>query len=137
MLAVIHLNRGTVLREIPTRIKELIEKNEPGRIFDESVAVFRKPDADDVKGGSGMRSQTQGLILLWRPFQSFYSPKLNKLCSVIVASNRYGPTSGDVRFTFDGANKRFVEVNPTQPAPDLTPTPPAVDDDFSYGADVK
>ncbi len=109
MIAVIHLNRGTTLREIPLKVKQMIKENVPDQIFDESISVFRRPDVEDIKGGSGMRSQTIFQLLLWRPYQSFNLPKLNKLCAVIVANNRYGPT-GDVLFNFDGATKKFTEV---------------------------
>lgn len=108
ILMVVHLNQGTRLNEIPQSVKKFLQKGQPEEIFEESISVYRRPTKDDIKGGSGYRSQTLGQILLWRPYQGFYSPDLNKLCSVIVENNRHGPT-GEVRLAFDGATKKFDE----------------------------
>lgn len=112
VLMVLHLNQGTKLNEIPKSVRELLEKGEAEKIFTESVSVYGRPSKDSLKGGSGFRSQTFGQILVWRPFQGFYLPNLNKLCCLIVENNRYGPT-GEVRLNFDGATKKFEEVRLT------------------------
>lgn len=111
LLMVLHLNQGTRLNEVPKSVKDLIQLNNAAGIFDESVSVYRCPTKDDLKGGSGFRSQTFGQLLLWRPYQGFNSYELNKLSCVIVENNRYGPT-GKVRFDFDGKTKKFTEVEP-------------------------
>ena len=111
---VLHLNQGTKLNEIPKSVKDLIKNYEAEKIFDESVSVYGRPSKDNLKGGSGFRSQTFGQILIWRPYQGFYSINLNKLCCLIVENNRYGPT-GEIRLNFNGATKKFEEVG-------LTPT---------------
>lgn len=108
ILMVVHLNQGTRLNEIPRSVKELLQKRQAEKIFEESVSIYRKPTKDDLKGGSGYRSQTLGQLLIWRPYQGFYSTDLNKLCAVIVENNRHGPT-GEVRLTFDGLTKKFGE----------------------------
>lgn len=119
VLMVLHLNQGTKLNEMPKSVKELLKDNEAEKIFTESVSVYGRPSKDSLKGGSGFRSQTFGQILVWRPYQGFYSTNLNKLCSLIVENNRYGPT-GEVRLNFDGVTKKFekVEITPTEEVDD-------------------
>jgi len=111
VLMVLHLNQNTRLNEIPKSVKKLIEKQEQEKIFSESVSCYRRPTKDDLKGGAGMRSQTKGQLLLWRPYQGFFKNDLNKLSCLIVENNRHGAT-GDVRMNFDGVTKKFIETEP-------------------------
>jgi hypothetical protein len=109
LLAVVHLNKGLRIREIPLSVKKLIQKGNPSGIFDESVSVWREPTSDDIKGGEAFKSQVFGEILLWRPYQDFELPEYNKLTQVIIEGGRYNG-GGKIKYHFDGKAKTFTEI---------------------------
>ncbi len=107
---VTHAKDVLKVSEIPKAVKEYIEKNEPQKIFTNSIALIRKPTTADIFGGAQAKSQFSGTLIVWRPFQEYReSTNIKKLTLIVVTGFRDGGKK-DVLMYFEEEKVCFTET---------------------------
>ena len=99
MFAVIHVNKGGLVKESASRLYKSLKNNDPEVIFSESISIDDKPTIESIKGGSGALSQVKGIFLLWRPFKEFEQFEFYKK-TMIIGQSFTGAPSFEVRCDF-------------------------------------
>ncbi|HUD44374.1 MAG TPA: CHC2 zinc finger domain-containing protein [Patescibacteria group bacterium] len=117
---VVHTKPNTVMSEAPNGIKAILKDRIPEKIFDETISIIRKPTIADVYGGGGVLSQLSGTILIWRPYQKFNAPYIQRMSMIILESFRHSSSGGEITMNFDGASGIFTEIKYTTQTSDET-----------------
>jgi len=106
---VIHTKPSTVFSETPHGVRQILQEDNPQRIFDESATVVRMPTLTDVYGGGGALSQLSGAMLVWRPFQKFERSHYQSMTRLILDSFRHSKSGVSIPMVFDGSRMLFEE----------------------------
>lgn len=106
---VIHTKQDVVYGETPSGVRSIV-KDDPTKIFSESITVTRRPSLSDVYGGGGAKSQISGCLLVWRPYQKFDMPEYQQMSHIILDSFRHAPSGREVSMKFTGEKFKFEEA---------------------------
>ena len=107
---VLHATAGLAYSEVPSAIRKYIEDNSPTKIFDDSISIIKRPTSDSLHGGSVLKGQSSGTILIWRPYQNFEkSLNLPRESAIILEGMRHSRSGSMIRMDFDGAKGKFTE----------------------------
>lgn len=107
---VLHATGGLAYTDTTQAVKDYIKNNIPNKIFDDSISIFRRPTGDDLHGGTILKGQSSGSILIWRPYQNFeQSQNLPKESAIILEGMRHCKSGTLIKMEFDGAKGKFID----------------------------
>lgn len=107
VIVVLHTKSIPIERTLASKVKAIIESNDPSKIFDETIITMGKPTSGDLYGGLRIASQFSGIILIWRPFLKYSDPYFNQLTQIIFESFRNAPSGIAFQVNFRGDIPRF------------------------------
>jgi len=87
-------------------IEQAIESRNYNKLLELQRSIIKKPTPKSVYGGSA-RTQFDGTMILWRPFQNWADVSLQKVCWLLGESMRHVP-SFVIDMEFNGPRHDFV-----------------------------